>query len=126
MAREYIGRLDIRTRAPDEAVGNLSGGNQQKVSLARWLATEPGLLILDEPTQGVDVGTKREVHELVRRLARSGVAVLFISSELPEILGMADRIGVMRGGTLAGLFPGTADAHAIMTAAMGGPGANAA
>ena len=126
VAREYIGRLDIKTRAPDEAVGNLSGGNQQKVSLARWLATEPRLLILDEPTQGVDVGTKREVHALVRGLARSGVAVLLISSDLPEVLGMCDRIGVMRGGTLAGLFPGTADAHAIMTAAMGGPGANAA
>jgi len=74
----------------------------------------------------VDVGTKREVHTLVRGLARSGVAVLLISSDLPEVLGMCDRIGVMRGGTLAGIFPGTADAHTIMTAAMSGPGANAA
>ena len=82
------------------AVGALSGGNQQKVALARWLATKPAVLILDEPTQGVDVGAKAEIHALMRELAEQGLAILMISSELPEMLGMSDRIAVMRGGAI--------------------------
>jgi ribose transport system ATP-binding protein len=83
-------------------VGNLSGGNQQKVVLAKWLASEPKVLILDEPTRGIDVGAKFEIYRLVRDLADRGVAVLMISSELPEILGMSDRILVMRNNRIAG------------------------
>src|SRR5262249_42902525 len=78
------------------------GGNQQKVALARWLATRPAVLMLDEPTQGVDVGAKAEIHRLIADLARNGLAILLISSELPEVLGMCDRIAVMHAGTTAG------------------------
>src|SRR4030095_8903321 len=81
-------------------VATLSGGNQQKVALSRWLVTKPSVLILDEPTQGIDVGAKSEVHALMTELAAQGVAILMISSELPEILGMSDRIAVMFGGTI--------------------------
>ena len=91
-----------RRRRSTTPVGNLSGGNQQKVALARWLATEPAVLILDEPTQGVDVGAKAEIHRLMGELAGRGLAILMISSELPEILGMSDRIAVMHGGTVVG------------------------
>ena len=87
-----LGRVDV---------GSLSGGNQQKVALARWLATDPAVLILDEPTQGVDVGAKAEIHALMQELAERGLAIIMISSELPEILGMSDRIAVMHGGTIA-------------------------
>src|SRR5262249_16947509 len=80
----------------------LSGGNQQKVALARWLAILPSVLILDEPTQGVDVGSKSEIHRLMIELAERGVAIIMISSELPEILGMSDRVAVMRGGAIVG------------------------
>ena len=99
-AQDYVGRFRIRTSSVDAAVGTLSGGNQQKVALARWLATEPSVLILDEPTQGVDVGAKAEIHGLMQTLAERGLAILMISSELPEILGMSDRIGVMHAGTI--------------------------
>jgi rhamnose transport system ATP-binding protein len=81
-------------------VSTLSGGNQQKVAVSRWLATDPGVLILDEPTQGIDVGAKAEIHELMMELVEPGMAILMISSELPEILGMSDRIAVMRNGTI--------------------------
>src|SRR5206468_9335842 len=86
----------------DAEVGSLSGGNQQKVALARWLATEPSVLILDEPTQGVDVASKAEIHRLMQDLAERGMAIIMISSELPEILGMSDRIAVMHAGTVRG------------------------
>ena len=87
---------------------------------SRWLATEPRVLILDEPTQGVDVGAKSEIHKIIRRLAAQGLAVIMISSDLPEILGMSDRIGVMRGGTITTILDGkTADAHSVMAAALG-------
>ncbi|MDO8544349.1 MAG: sugar ABC transporter ATP-binding protein [Opitutaceae bacterium] len=119
LALDYIRDLAVKCSGPDAPAGSLSGGNQQKVSLARWLATKPQLLILDEPTQGVDVGAKSEIHRIVRRLARDGLAVLLISSDLPEILGMSDRIGVMRGGTMTAVLPGNADAHAVMSAALG-------
>jgi rhamnose transport system ATP-binding protein len=116
---DYIRDLAVKTSGPDAPAGSLSGGNQQKVALARWLATKPRLLILDEPTQGVDVGAKSEIHRLIRRLAKDGLAVLMISSDLPEILGMSDRIAVMRGGTITAMLPGHADAHEVMAAALG-------
>ena len=97
-------QLSIKTASLDTPVGDLSGGNQQKVSVARWLATEPKLLILDEPTQGIDVGAKAEIHRLMGELAGRGMAILMISSELPEILGMSDRIVVMHDGTVAGIL----------------------
>ena len=92
--------MGIKTPTIFAPVTTLSGGNQQKVALSRWLVTKPSLLILDEPTQGIDVGAKAEVHALMTELASQGVAILMISSELPEILGMSDRIAVMRGGTI--------------------------
>jgi rhamnose transport system ATP-binding protein len=116
---DFIRELDIRTSGPDSPGGSLSGGNQQKVSLARWLATRPKVLLLDEPTQGVDVGAKSEIHKIIRRLAASGMAVLMISSDLPEIVGMSDRIAVMRGGRLMNLLSGGSDAHQVMSAALG-------
>jgi len=119
LAREAIRELAVKCAGPDAPGSSLSGGNQQKVSLARWLATKPRLLILDEPTQGVDVGAKSEIHRIIRRLAQEGLAVIMISSDLPEVLGMSDRIGVMRGGTLAAILPGGAEPHTVMAAALG-------
>jgi rhamnose transport system ATP-binding protein len=100
IAAEYTRRLGVKTPAIYNAVSTLSGGNQQKVALSRWLVTQPSVLILDEPTQGVDVGAKAEIHELMMALAEQGVAILMISSDLSEILGMSDRIAVMSGGTI--------------------------
>ena len=102
LAARFVERFAIKTPSLDTPVGHLSGGNQQKVALARWLATKPAVLILDEPTQGVDVGAKAEIHRLMVDLAEEGLAILMISSELPEVLGMSDRIGVMREGSIAG------------------------
>ena len=119
LALDYIRDLGVKAYGPEAPGGSLSGGNQQKVSLARWLATKPKLLILDEPTQGVDVGAKSEIHKIIRRLAKDGLAVLMISSDLPEVLGMSDRIAVLRGGTITAMLPGTSDAHDVMTAALG-------
>ena len=101
---DCVRRLEIKTPATYAPVATLSGGNQQKVALARWLVTKPSVLILDEPTQGVDVGAKSEIHALMVELAEQGVAILMISSELPEILGMSDRVAVMRGGRVAGVL----------------------
>jgi rhamnose transport system ATP-binding protein len=100
IAAEYVRRMRIKTPALFSAVSTLSGGNQQKVALSRWLVLRPSVLILDEPTQGIDVGAKSEIHELMMELAERGAAILMISSELPEILGMSDRVAVMRGGTI--------------------------
>jgi ABC-type sugar transport system ATPase subunit len=100
IARRYIRDLDIRTPGPETKIAGLSGGNQQKVIIARWLARQPRVLILDEPTKGIDVGAKAEIHRLIENLARSGVAVLVISSELPELLALSDRVAVMREGRL--------------------------
>ena len=119
LALDFIRDLAVKTSGPDAPGGSLSGGNQQKVSLARWLATRPKVLILDEPTQGVDVGAKGEIHRIIRRLAKDGLAVLLISSDLPEVLGMSDRIVVMRGGTIAAHLPGGAPAQHVMAAALG-------
>jgi rhamnose transport system ATP-binding protein len=119
LALEFIHDLAVKCAGGDAPGGSLSGGNQQKVSLARWLATKPRLLILDEPTQGVDVGAKSEIHRIIRRLAKDGLAVIMISSDLPEVLGMSDRIGVMRGGTLTAVLPGGSSAAAVMAVALG-------
>ncbi|HZM88691.1 MAG TPA: sugar ABC transporter ATP-binding protein [Blastocatellia bacterium] len=104
IAADYVSRLGIKTPSIFSPVSELSGGNQQKVALSRWLATSPSVLILDEPTQGIDVGAKSEVHELMIKLAEQGAAILMISSELQEILGMSDRIAVMRRGTICGVL----------------------
>lgn len=104
IAVEYTRRLGVKTPAIFNPVSTLSGGNQQKVALSRWLMTKPSVLILDEPTQGIDVGAKAEIHELMMELAEQGVAILMISSELPEVLGMSDRIAVMSGGTIVKIF----------------------
>jgi rhamnose transport system ATP-binding protein len=119
LALDFIRDLAVKCAGPQAPGGSLSGGNQQKVSLARWLATQPKILILDEPTQGVDVRAKSEIHRIIRQLAKAGLAVIMISSDLPEILGMSDRIGVMRGGKLTTILPGQSDAHAVMAAALG-------
>jgi rhamnose transport system ATP-binding protein len=104
LARSYVKRLQIKTASLYAEAGSLSGGNQQKVALSRWLAIRPAVLILDEPTQGVDVGSKSEIHRLMVDLAEQGVAIIMISSELPEILGMSDRIAVMHAGSVAGVL----------------------
>ena len=120
IATTYLERFAIKAPSIDAAVATLSGGNQQKVALARWLATRPAVLVLDEPTQGVDVGAKAEIHGLIVDLAAQGLAILLISSELPEILGMSDRVAVMRGGTVAGVLDrAEATPETIMTLALG-------
>ena len=119
LALEMIRALAITPPTPETPARSLSGGNQQKTALARWLAAKPKVLLLDEPTQGVDVGAKSEIHKLIRRLAAEGLAVLLISSDLPEVLGMSDRIAVMRGGTVAAILPGHSEAHVVMAAALG-------
>ena len=104
LAKKYRGDLRIKAPSVLAPAGTLSGGNQQKVALARWLATRPSIMILDEPTQGVDVGSKSEIHELIVELAEQGMAVILISSELPEVMGMSDRIAVFHAGTIAGFL----------------------
>jgi ribose transport system ATP-binding protein len=106
VAQKQVVDLNIRLASLDQTVMNLSGGNQQKVVLARWLTLNPAVLLLDEPTRGVDVGAKAEIYRIMSQLARSGVAILMISSELPEILGMSDRILVMREGRIVVELPG--------------------
>ena len=114
----YISRLRVKTPSAEQVVGLLSGGNQQKVVLAKWLATHPTVLIVDEPTRGVDVGTKAEIYALLRELATEGLTVLVISSDLPEVLTISDRILVMREGRLAGeLSHAEASEEAIMALA---------
>lgn len=121
-AERFVKQLQIKTDSVEARVQNLSGGNQQKVALAKWLATEPSILILDEPTQGIDVGSKGEIHQWMRSLARSGMAILMISSDLPEILAVSDRIGVMREGRLEGVLSrGEATEERILSLAVGGP-----
>jgi len=102
LAERFVRQLRIKTPSVEMETGSLSGGNQQKVALARWLAIDPSVLILDEPTQGVDVGSKSEIHAQMADLVKRGLAIVMISSELPELLGMSDRIAVMRGGTICG------------------------
>ena len=111
--------VDLRAASLDQEVRYLSGGNQQKVVLAKWLATRSRILIFDEPTRGIDVGAKAGIHELMRGLARAGAAILMISSDLPEVIGMSDRILVMRDGTIAGELPAGASEAEIMLLATG-------
>ncbi len=121
-AADWTRRLQVKAGSPEHAVSTLSGGNQQKVVLAKWLATEPKLLIIDEPTRGIDIGTKSEVHRLVSELAGRGMAILMISSELPEVLGMADRVLVMHEGRItAELDRASATPESVMHAATAGP-----
>ena len=119
IADDFVERLRVRTPSADTVTDKLSGGNQQKVVLAKWLAAKPKLLILDEPTQGVDVGAKTEIHGLIDRLAGEGIGVLLISSDLEEVLGMADRILVMHRGRIAEELPRGASAEEVMRAATG-------
>ncbi|MEM6496420.1 MAG: sugar ABC transporter ATP-binding protein [Pseudomonadota bacterium] len=106
LAREYTERLQLRAASLDTDVGNLSGGNQQKVVIAKWLATQPKVIILDEPTKGIDIGSKAAVHEFMAELAGQGLAVIMVSSEIPEVLGMSDRVIVMREGRIAAEISG--------------------
>lgn len=120
LAADFATRLQLRAPALYAPVATLSGGNQQKVALARWLATNPRILILDEPTQGIDVGAKGEIHRLMRELAGQGMGIIMISSELPEIIGMSDRIMVMRGGRAAAtLTRGEATPERVISIALG-------
>lgn len=100
LACEYAERLDLRAASLDQDVGNLSGGNQQKVVIAKWLATQPQVIILDEPTKGIDIGSKAAVHEFMAELAALGLSVIMVSSEIPEVIGMSDRVIVMRDGLI--------------------------
>lgn len=108
LARDYTQRLDLRAASLDQDVGLLSGGNQQKVVIAKWLATRPRIIILDEPTKGIDIGSKAAVHDFMSELAAQGLAVIMVSSEIPEVLGMSDRVIVMRAGRIAAEFSGAA------------------
>ena len=119
LAMELAQRVDVRAPGMDREVQYLSGGNQQKVVLAKWLATDAKLLIFDEPTRGIDVEAKASIHERIRELARAGAAVLMISSELPEVIGMSDRIVVMWDGTITGELPAGASEADIMHLATG-------
>jgi ribose transport system ATP-binding protein len=117
--KELAEVTELRARGPEQEVRFLSGGNQQKVVLSKWLETQPKILIFDEPTRGIDVGAKAGIHDLIRKLAKDGVAVLMISSELPELIGMSDRILVMHEGHLAGELPAGASEAQIMELATG-------
>ena len=104
LSNEYVARLNIKTPSIEQTIGNLSGGNQQKTCLAKWLARNPRVLIFDEPTRGIDVGAKSEIHKLIERLAKENIAIIMISSELPEVIGVSDRIMVLYEGRLTGEF----------------------
>ena len=117
-----LSNLDVAAHSLGQEVQFLSGGNQQKVVLARWLSIDPLVVLMDEPTRGIDVGAKHRVYELMRELTRQGVAVLMVSSELPEVIGMSDRILVMRDGTLAGELPAGSSEEAVLAMATGASG----
>lgn len=122
LTQGYIKEIAIKTPSEYQAVGNLSGGNQQKVVLGKWIATKPKVLIFDEPTRGIDVGAKVEIYKLMNKLAAQGVAILMVSSELPEILGMSDRVMVIREGRITGtLTRAEATQQRIMELATGSP-----
>jgi putative multiple sugar transport system ATP-binding protein len=105
IANEYRESLNIKTPSVEQTVGNLSGGNQQKVSLGKWLFVKPDILILDEPTRGIDVGAKYEIYTIMNKLVQQGMSIIMISSELPEILGMSDRIYIVSSGKISGELP---------------------
>lgn len=121
LVKKEIEEFHIKCFGPWHECNNLSGGNQQKVVLAKWIATNPKILILDEPTRGVDIGAKKEIYNVINQMAAQGVAVVMVSSELPEVLGMSDRIMVVREGEVRGVLDGkAADQEKIMTLATGG------
>ncbi len=126
LSRRYTERLDLRAASLDQDVGLLSGGNQQKVMIAKWLATEPRVIILDEPTKGIDIGSKAAVHAFMAELAAQGLAVIMVSSEIPEVLGMSDRVIVMREGRIVGEYEGDAMTPETLVAAAIGLTAKAA
>ncbi len=120
LARAYTERLDLRASSLSQDVGTLSGGNQQKVVIAKWLATTPKIIILDEPTKGIDIGSKAAVHGFMAELVAEGLSVIMVSSELPEILGMSDRVVVMREGRIAAIYDNDGlDAVTLVQAAAG-------
>jgi len=121
IAQKYIQLLGIHTPSPDQLVKNLSGGNQQKVILARWLATQPRVFILDEPTRGIDVGAKAEIQKLVLHLAKEGMSIIFISSELEEVLRISHRIVVLRDHKKAAEYSSDVSDQTIMHAMAGNP-----
>lgn len=121
IVKKGIEEFRIRCFGPDHECHNLSGGNQQKVVLAKWIYTDPKILILDEPTRGVDIGAKKEIYSVINDLAAKGVAVILVSSELPEVLGMSDRIAVVHEGKITGILDASeADQAKVMTLATGG------
>ena len=121
LVKRGIEEFRIKCFGPEHECGNLSGGNQQKVVLAKWIYTDPKILILDEPTRGVDIGAKKEIYSVINDMAAKGVAVIMVSSELPEVLGMSDRIMVVHEGHVTGIIDGaTADQAKVMTLATGG------
>jgi putative multiple sugar transport system ATP-binding protein len=105
VANEYRVSLNVKTPTVEQKVGNLSGGNQQKVSLGKWLFVKPDILILDEPTRGIDVGAKYEIYTIMTRLVKQGMSIIMISSELSEILGMSDKIYIVSSGKITGELP---------------------
>jgi rhamnose transport system ATP-binding protein len=120
IAGSYAERLRVRSSGLEQIAAALSGGNQQKVVLSKWLATKPQILILDEPTRGIDIGTKAEVHRIISDLAQQGLAIILISSELPEVLAMSDRVLVMHEGHVTAVFErAEADQEKVMFAATG-------
>lgn len=119
VANEYKKSINIKAPSIEQKVNNLSGGNQQKVQIAKWLFTEPKVLILDEPTRGIDVGAKYEIYTIMNQLVEQGMSIIMISSELPEILGMSDRLYVMSEGKIAGeLSAEEADEQSVMKLAV--------
>jgi ribose transport system ATP-binding protein len=118
LTQSFIEKMQIKTPSAKQPIGLLSGGNQQKVIVSRWLATEPRLLLLDEPTRGIDVGAKAEMYRLIDGLASQGLGILLVSSELPELLGLSDRILVMKQGEIAGELPGSASEEDVLKLAM--------
>ena len=121
LVKRGIEEFRIKCFGPEHECGNLSGGNQQKVVLAKWIYTDPKILILDEPTRGVDIGAKKEIYNVINEMAAKGVAVIMVSSELPEVLGMSDRIMVVHEGHVTGIIDGEqADQAKVMTLATGG------
>src|SRR5438093_1272386 len=127
MAAEAVRRFAVKTSSLDARIIQLSGGNQQKVVLARWFALAPDVVVLSEPTRGIDVGAKSEVYQLIQGMAEAGAGILFVSSEMQELLGLCDRILVVSRGRITSEFAaGTADEEEIAHAAFGGPPARAA
>ena len=119
-AGEWMQRLDVRAQSPAQTVGELSGGNQQKIAIGRLLHHDAKILLLDEPTRGIDVGSKAQVYKLMGELAAQGKAIIFVSSYLPELLGVCDTIGVMCRGVLSAVRPANEwNEHALMAAAIG-------